>query len=130
MGYSALNTARCALSNILCPIQGISFGQHDSVKRLMTGFFNLDPPRPCYSLTWDVNKVLCFLRTLSPVHKISLKHLTWTLTMLLMLVIEQRSQTLHALDLKNCTKHKEFIFAFDSVLKHSKKGGAHLLRLD
>jgi len=88
----------------------------------MTGFFNMKPPLPRYSHIWDVNLVLRYLQTLSPVASLSLKNLTLKLTMLLALVSGQRCQTLRCLDLSHCTKKKEYIFYFDEVLKTSRKG--------
>jgi len=39
LGYSAVNTARSALSSIICMPDGTSFGKHTLVKRLLKGIF-------------------------------------------------------------------------------------------
>ena len=49
---------------------------------------------PRYTAVLDVNQVLNYLKTLSPVNEISLKSLTLKLTMLLALVTAQRGQSL------------------------------------
>ena len=64
-GYSSLNTARCALSAIGLIKDGFAIGAHPIVIRFMRGIFNLKPVKSRYSETWDVNKVLIYLRTLS-----------------------------------------------------------------
>ena len=101
---------------------GTSFGQQPAVKRLMTRFFNMQPPKPRYAHTWDVKIVLNLLQTWKPVAKLDLKTLTLKLPMLLALVSGQRVQTLCMLDLRHCTKSDEFIFTFQEPLKHSRLG--------
>lgn len=101
---------------------GVPFGQLDPVKRLMTGFFNMNPPLPRYSHIWDVNLVLVYLKSLFPLEDLSLKDLTLKLTMLLALVTGQRIQTLSLLDLKYCTRGRDVVFSFTELLKHSRVG--------
>ena len=122
LSYSALNTARSALSCLLPNVDGVPVGKHDSIKRLLTGFFNIRPSIPRYSHTWDVTPVLDYLRNMHPLTDLSLKSLTLKLTMLLALVTGQRCQTLQKLNLKNLTQGQQLIFSFDSVLKHSRPG--------
>lgn len=83
LSYSRLNTARSALSSILPLIDGIPFGKHPLVIRFLKGVFESRPAMPRYTAVWDVNQVLDYLKTLSPVNEISLKSLTLKLTMLL-----------------------------------------------
>jgi len=123
LSYSALNTARSALSCILVMDNGIPFGQQQAVKRLMTGFFNINPPKPRYAHTWDVKVVLDLLETWNPIEELSLKTLTLKLTMLLALVSGQRVQTLCLLDLEHYTKgNSDVVFPFQEPLKHLKEG--------
>jgi len=124
LGFSALNTARCALSCFLPYYDGQSFGKHETIKRLMNGIYNRKPPKPKYSHAWDVSIVLKYLLTLSPLHSLNLKMLTHKLAMLLALVTGQRCQTIVNLDL-NClseSSDSELIFTFDTLLKHSRPG--------
>ena len=52
LGYSAINTARSALSE-----DGVKFGEHPLVVRCMKGIFELKPALPKYSEIWDGNIV-------------------------------------------------------------------------
>ena len=122
--YSAVNTARCALSSVLCLYDNKVFGKHHLVIKFMKGVFNKFPPQARYSASWNVQDALVWLRYLSPVKKLTLKSLSLKLVLLMALVSAQRCQTLHLLDLKYLTKGAEYKFAFASPLKHSKPGKA------
>ena len=122
LGYSALNTARGALSSIL-RIENSAVGSHPLVVRFMKGVFNLRPTKPRFTKTWDVDKVLKYLRTLSPVKYLTLKDLTLKLVMLIALTHAARSQTIHLLSVYKLIKEKsQFIFQLDSLLKQSRPG--------
>ena len=60
-GFSAINTARSALSSIIL-VNSVPVGQHSLVKRFMRGVFNIKPSLPRYVHTWDVNVVLTYLK--------------------------------------------------------------------
>lgn len=122
LGYSAINTARGALSTIL-RIEGFAAGAHPVVVRFMKGVFNLRPCQPRYTKMWDASKVLKFLRTLSPVKHLSLKNLTLKLVMLIALTNAARSQTIHMLNVNKLIKEKsQFVLQVDSLLKQSRPG--------
>ena len=93
IGYSAINTARSALSTILTLEREVKFGEHPLVTRYMKGIFECRPALPRYSDIWDVNVVLNYLKTLERVDLIPL--ITLKLTMLLCLTTGQRGQTIH-----------------------------------
>ena len=76
LGYSAINTARSALSSILVLEDGVKFGEHPLVPRCMKGIFELKPALPKYTEIWDVNIVLGYLRAAAPLRSLSLKQLT------------------------------------------------------
>jgi len=101
VGYSAVNTARSALSCIIQLPNGKSFGKHVLVKRLLKGVFEQKPALPRYSAIWDVNIVLQYLKQYPSYDKISLKEITLKLTALLAILTGQRCQTLHLLDITN-----------------------------
>ena len=61
LGYSALNTARSALSTFIV-VEGVPVGQHHLVKRFMRGVFNLRPALPRYALMWDANIILKYVK--------------------------------------------------------------------
>ena len=99
--YSALNTARSALSAILPLYEGYSFGAHPHVKLYMKGVYNELPPMPRYVNIWDPEVVLKLLKSWAPASKLSLQKLTSKVAMLLLLVTGQRPQILRALDTRN-----------------------------
>ena len=84
LGYSAVNTARSALSAILTLTDspGVAFGTHKLVARFMKGIFAERPSLPRYSVTWDAQAVLDYLCTIS-INGITLNLLTKKLTLLL-----------------------------------------------
>ena len=65
--YSTINTARSALSTLILCDNCMTFGSHPHVIKLMKGVYNKRPSGSRYTSTWDVNIVLRYLRTLSPV---------------------------------------------------------------
>ena len=60
LGYSAMNTARSAISSI-ATISDMPAGKHPLVRRFLKGVFNKKPTLPCYNVTWDVQIVLDYL---------------------------------------------------------------------
>ena len=97
--YSAVCTARSALSSYLCTYDGAAFGCNELVKRLMKGVFEKKPLLPRYENTWDVNIVLKDLETWIPTEKLTLKELTYKLRMLIALLSGQCCQTIQALQI-------------------------------
>ena len=119
LGYSAVNTARSALSAILTLTDspGVTFGSHKLVARFMKGIFVERPSLPRYSVTWDVDIVLDYLKTIS-INDISLNMLTKKLALLLALCSAQRVQTIKAIKLSQAhITESACIFYLDSVLK-------------
>ena len=92
LGYSCLNTARCALSSFLQLGSSISIGSHPLVRRFFKGVFILRPALPRHNITWDVNIVLKYLKSESPLDSLSLLHVSQKLLMLLALLSGQRGQ--------------------------------------
>lgn len=123
IGYSALNTARSALSAVGIVIDGFSVGAHPVIIRYMKGVYNQRPSLPRYTETWDVAIVLTYLQTLSPVKGLSLKLLTLKLVMLISIISACRTQSLHLLDVRGMVKRKDsYVLLYSDVLKHSKPG--------
>ncbi len=100
LSYSAINTARSALSSFVI-LQGGSntVGSHPFIIRFMRGVYNLRPTLPRYTEIWDVRVVLNLLRKMSPAYSLGLKELTLKLAMLIALVSGQRVQTLQKLSI-------------------------------
>ena len=97
--YSALNTARSALSNVF---DDPPFGEQPIVVKFMKSAYNINPSLPRYHSTWDVAVVLKALEKWSPGRFLSTKQLTCKLATLLALVTGQRIQTLEALEIDKC----------------------------
>ena len=87
--YSAINTARSALSSYITLENGTCVGKHPLVSRLMKGIIQEKPPRPKYTEIRDVSIVLSYLQSLSAVDRLSLKELTLKLLVLILLVSGQ-----------------------------------------
>ena len=85
LSYSSVNTARSLLSSILqLDINSsIPVGQLPIVKRFMKGIYELRPPLPRYTATWDLSTVVNYFRKGVSVSELSLKELTLKLTFLL-----------------------------------------------
>lgn len=63
LGYSAMNTVRSALSQVLHSPTGVPFGQLPTVKQFLKGVFQEKPTLPRYSVTWDPAILLPYLKT-------------------------------------------------------------------
>ena len=60
--YSAINTARSALSSILTLQDHHTLGEHPLVTRFLKGIFELKPSLPLYSFVWDVGVVFRYFQ--------------------------------------------------------------------
>lgn len=69
IGYSAINTAKSAISSICSVVSNRDIGNEKIITRFMRGIFNSRPSLPKYTETWDVNIVFKYLDTLSTVPK-------------------------------------------------------------
>ncbi|XP_029181542.2 uncharacterized protein LOC114949304 [Acropora millepora] len=122
LSYSALNTARSALSCVIS-IDMVPVGQHPLVCRFVKGAFERKLPSRKYYAIWDVRQVLNFLKTMSPNSSLSLMELSLKLSMLLALVSIQRKKTLLQLNINNEYLKKsdeEFVFILSRHVKQSR----------
>ncbi|KAK2556015.1 hypothetical protein P5673_022008 [Acropora cervicornis] len=103
LSYSALNTARSAVSSIDINVSDVQdhtpVGKHFLVCRYLKGVFNKIKPVPRYNNIWSVDTVLDYLSLFWPLDEINLKELTLKLVMLIALTTGQRCQTLTFLDI-------------------------------
>jgi len=130
LSYSAINTARSALSNVIFPPEGCTFGNHPLVTKFLRGVYTTRPSLPRYQEIWDVSIVLKYLKTLHPPENLSIMNLTLKTTMLIALLSGQRCQTIHALDISAMTlSDGNCIFYIQKLLKTSRPG-KHLGRLE
>ena len=104
-------------------IDGFAVGSHPLVIRFLKGVYNLRTPVSRYCEVWDVNKVLDYLKTLSPLNELNLKQLTLKLVMLIALTTASRSQSLHLLTTENMVKEpSKYILYYSGPLKQSRPG--------
>ncbi|MEW8547755.1 MAG: hypothetical protein AB2693_29960, partial [Candidatus Thiodiazotropha sp.] len=89
--YRTLNSRRSAISAFHTPVDGVKVGQHHLIKRLLIASFNARPPQPSYTVQWDVDLVLGYLKSLGSNESLSDKLLTLKLAMLLALVSAGRT---------------------------------------
>ena len=92
--YSALNTARSAVSTVATLAAEVSVGKHPLVIRFMKGVFLLRFALPHYRETWNVGVVIKYLNNMAPTPELTMENLTKKFTMLLALLSGQRTQTL------------------------------------
>ena len=106
--------------------EGLPVGQHPEVCTLLTEVFNLRPPQPRYSSTWDVQIVLEFIKNNWTDNKsLPIKDLTLKLTMLFAPMSVSRASSIHHLDIRFISLSKEkVVFHFTNLLKTWKKGRA------
>lgn len=95
--YSSMNTARSALSSFIPANNGIRFGDHPLIKRLLRGMFKQRPSLPRYTVTYDVKGVLDYIKQYTISEEMSLESLSKYLATLMCLLSGQRSQTLASL---------------------------------
>lgn len=127
LSYSAINTARSALSALVDVNHRHTIGSHPLVRRFLKGVFEVRTPQPRYKRIWDVSLVLNYLRSLHPISDLTLKQLTQKLLMLIALTSAQRLQTLWLLDITNLhLGSKEAVFVLPNRLKQSHPGSKPL----
>ena len=97
LSYSAISTHRSAISAVVEISEVPQLGKHWLVSRFMKGILHLRPPQPRYTKTWNVNKVLSYLKSLGPNDSLSLKQLTLKTAALLTILGGRRIHTLHML---------------------------------
>ena len=114
--YSSVNAYRSAISSVYEKVEGYTVGQHPLICRLVKGVFQSRPPLPRYTHTWDVQKVLNYLDTLGDNQMLSLKHLTWKVTMLLALSRPSRSADLSKLDISKRVYKPDGVCFYPSAL--------------
>ena len=96
-------------------------GKHPLICRLLKGIYNSRPPQPKFSTTWDVGKVLDYIRSLGPIGSLNLRQLTHKLAMLLALVNTSRASELHALNIRYISR-KDNGVSF-ALVEHTKTAG-------
>ena len=131
LSYSAINTARAAVRTYVNSFIGVnSWDQEAMLKRFMKGVFLKRPSLPKYAITWDVGKVLNYLRQQSPPQTLTLLALSRKLATLLLLLSGQRGQALHLLDTRNIEIEKDNMLIRFGDLQKQSRPGFHLAELN
>lgn len=123
--YSSINTARSALSNVLREYEGVKFGKHFTVCRIMKGVYRKRPQISRYQFTWDINLILELLKSWGPNKFLKLQRLTKKLAALMLITSCQRVQTLAKLKISDLFWNKDKstgTFRLSELLKHSRRG--------
>ena len=101
LSASTLKFVKSALNFFLCESH-CDIINCDIISRLLKSFEKMRPTVPRYAVTWDVNKVLCMLRSWFPYSGMSMKRLTLKTCMLVALASSDRAQTIHQMRHDNC----------------------------
>jgi hypothetical protein len=121
--YSALHTARCALSGVIVMDDHTTFCSNKFVSLYMKGIYNERTPQSRYMKLWDPNIVLDLLETWYPAGKLPLRKLTLKVTMLLLLTSGQRIDTISKLDLADIeVNSSEYVLTITQPIKQSRLG--------
>ena len=88
--YRTLNDYLSAISSTHPSINSVRVAGHPLVVQSLKGAFNLRPPLPKYSTTWDVDVLLSFIEKLGPNGSLSPKDLSQKLGILLTLTAMHR----------------------------------------
>ena len=120
LGYSAINTARSTLSNILSVKERIEFGKHPIVARMLKVIFRTRPALLQYIYKYDAEIVIGFLKSLPSWKEITLKWITLKLVILLALLSSHRCQTLNLLSIGHMDINiQQVTFYIPKVIKNT-----------
>ena len=118
--YSSLNSARAALSFFLS--HKLDIGSDVYISRLFRYFFKARPSQPRYLVSWDVSKLLLFLKSWHPPAELSLRLLTLKTVTLVAVTSSDRAQTLNSIDIEHSSLTEDAIlFPIFTLLKGSKR---------
>jgi len=119
LGYSSINTARCALSSFNCA-SSTPIGSNLLVCKFMRGVFNSRPTQSRYTMVWDVKIVLNMFRQWKDNSELTLKELTLKTVTLVALITAQRVQSIHQFDLSTMLKGEQKLAFKLELLKQSR----------
>lgn len=123
LAHGAVNTARSALSLILPKMNCLEIGKQTEIRWVVKSIYEKKPPKPKYNTFWDVSKVFRLFNDWPENKFLSLKHLTWKLNMLLLLVTSQRGQTILNLSVTGMSLTRDIVvFRMQTLLKHNRLG--------
>ena len=105
-------------------MDGLHAEKHPRICSLVSGVFNLRPPKTRYMFVWDVKKVLDFFKEkFGDNDQLSNKELTLKVIIFLALTTSSRISALHFLDLNHMIKTSEYYqFRFHKLHKSWRRG--------
>ena len=90
-------------------IDGLPVEKHPSICSLVSGLFDVRPPKPKHIFVWDVKQVLDFIKErFRDNDQLSNKELTLKVTFRLALTTSSRISALHILNLNHMIKTSEY----------------------
>ena len=120
LSYSAINSAKSALSHIILLPPYTKLSDHPLISQYGKGVFNLRPPRPKLQFVWDFKIVFSYLEEKGSNNIMPDKILSQKLLILLLLLGEQRMNTVFNFEVNNMFINTEcVILSPNKVLKHS-----------
>ena len=125
--YQNINSHRYAISAYHNNVDGKPVGNHPRLCPLLTGVFNQRPPQSGYTIVWDVEVVLFYLKTnMSDNSQLPDKDLTHKLTVLsiqhLNIKSMARKNTSYKFDFIKCTRVGEVVkLQKQSHIRHTHK---------
>ena len=108
-------------------VDGVPVGKHPLVTRLVKGVFNMRPPLPRYSSTWDLQVVLDHIESMGRTSTLSQKILTWKTVFLLAVTHPSRSADLAKLDVKRLRYERSGVTSSRQQWQNSLAQGSLLL---
>ena len=118
--YSSLNSVRSGLSFFLS--HKFDLGSNAYISRLFKYFFKVRPSLPRYLVTWDVNKLLVFLKTWHPIAELTLEQLTLKTVTLVAVTSSDRAATLECIDIEHSAlTDSAILFPIYTLLKGSRR---------
>ena len=99
VGYTSICMTRATLNNIVTVDCFPDISEYPLMKRFIKGVFNIKPPKPRYSYTRDIIKVLAHIDDLGKYNELANKNLFQKLLILLLLTSGSRINTVMRLSI-------------------------------
>ena len=120
VGYSALNTARSALSFVSSLLEGKKIGDDPLVCRYLRGVFNMRPSLPRFSSTWDPEIAFKFLDVNS--NSLDILELSRKVAFLVAILSGQRISTLADIKFNHVKVSGSQVFISIGMVKQTRPG--------
>ena len=125
-----MDSVGSALSSLMKPFHGIFGGKYSLVSRFLRGFFNIRPALPQYVSTWNISKVVQYLKIQKALLSCDLKAVLHRLAILLILTTRQRDQTIKFLNLECLKVFDDRVILFIPDKLKTTRPGHHLPPLE